>query len=188
MTCTKGRDMQFHPLSAPARVDRGMHFCSKLHCVSFIKFGGRRSGRSRWWFWTIIAMLKRLLGPKWSVQENLRSDVISSDLKYVSRRASNDNVSGQGRTLQRAFSKFKGRTWHPPRRLGSTARFDNYCNRESETFAVSCTIPCIITHMTTQFTQLFDSNFAGQTLNTKTDSQWSVFFSPWILRVFLLWI
>ena len=51
-------------------------------------------------------MSKRLLGAKWSVHENLRSDVISSDLKYVSGRTSNGDVSGQGGTLQRVLSKF----------------------------------------------------------------------------------
>ena len=47
----------------------------------------------------IIAILKRLLGAKVSVHENLRSDVIFSDLKYISRRTSNGDVSGEGGTL-----------------------------------------------------------------------------------------
>ena len=54
-------------------------------------------------------MLKRLLCAKKSVYENLRSDVISSDLKYVSRRTSNGDISGEGGTLQRAMSKFVDR-------------------------------------------------------------------------------
>ena len=51
-------------------------------------------------------MSKRLLCVKVRVHENLRSDVISSDLKYVSRRTSNGDASGQGGTLQRVLSKF----------------------------------------------------------------------------------
>ena len=51
-------------------------------------------------------MSKRLLGAKVRVHENLRSDVISSDLKYVSRRTSNGDVNGEGGTFQRALSKF----------------------------------------------------------------------------------
>ena len=44
-------------------------------------------------------MLKRLLGAKRGLYENLRSDVIFSDLKYISRRTSNGDVSGEGGTL-----------------------------------------------------------------------------------------
>ena len=51
-------------------------------------------------------MSKRLLCAKLGLYENLRSDVIFSDLKYVSMRMSNGDVSGQGGTLRRVLSKF----------------------------------------------------------------------------------
>jgi len=53
--------------------------------------------------WTIIAMLKRLLGMLVGVRENLRSDVVLFYLTYVSRRTSSGEASELGGTPEQAI-------------------------------------------------------------------------------------